>query len=42
MGTRPITQDDRKVGLRDLKMAGLSLLELALIERHRNNPPFAS
>ena len=43
MDTRPITQDDRGVAQRDLKMAALSLLELgALIEKHRQNQTFSS
>jgi len=43
MNTRPITQDARNVAQRHLNMAALSLPELgALIEKHRNNPAFAS
>jgi hypothetical protein len=43
MDDSPITQDDRNVAQRDLKMAALSLPELgALIEEHRNNETFTS
>lgn len=43
MNTHPITQEDRNVAQRGLNMTALSSLELeALIERHRNNPHYAS
>ena len=43
MNVGQITQNDRNLAQHDLKMVALSLLELgALIEKHRNNPPFAS